>query len=403
MEEKIFAMALGLQPPWEIQKIDFDEQNGILNIEVGLEEKVIMECPICGKPSKIRDKKTKTWRHLDFFQHQCYLHAKVPRINCDEHGVHLVNVPWSTPRSGFTQLFEYFAMLLVKEMPVNAAARLLRIHDTKLWRIVRNHIDGVRSKADYGKVTQVGMDETSIKPKHNYVSLFVDLAEKKVLYGTVGNTHEAVREFVEDLISHGGSPDKIKDVSCDLWGGFTKGTREYLKKAEITYDRFHLVKKVNEAMDQVRKTEGRKNKELKGLRYLFLKNPANLTEEEIDKLKPLRHDNAEISRAYNLKLKLLDVYNCPDFNTALEFLDDWSDWAQRSRLRPFVLLARTVRKHKSRIARWHITHISNAILEGINSLVQAAKNKARGYRNPHNFISISYLVAGKLDLALHTN
>jgi len=402
MEKVIFAQALGLQEPWEIESIRFETENGKLEINIGPQKESNIPCPVCGEPCKPRDFKEKTWRHLDFFQHECYINAKVPRTKCPKHGVLLASVPWSAPRSGFTQLFEAFAMVLAREMPVNAAARLLRMHDTQLWRIVRKHVNAARENADYSNVKKVGIDETSVKTRHSYISLFVDLESKRLLFGTSGNTHDAVRLFAEDLERHGGSPESVSDVACDLWRGFEKGAKDHLPNADITYDRFHFVKKINEAMDAVRKAEGAKKKELKGMRFLFLKNPENLTEEERAKLKPLREDNSELARAYNLKASLLGVYECDGRETALAFLGKWAEWAQRSKLKPFVQLAKSVRRNAQVIVQWHVSRITNAFLEGINSVIQAAKNKARGFRNPDNFISIAYLLAGKLDLRVHS-
>jgi transposase len=398
----LFKMALGLQEPWGIEEISFNAEMRRLDIEIGYEKGETFACPICGQECELKDSREKIWRHLDFFQHECYLHAKVPRTICPKDGVHQVKVPWAAPKSGFTLLFESFAMLLVKEMTVQAAARLLRIYDTRLWRIVRRHVDSARAREDYSDVRKVGMDETSLRPHHNYISLFADLERNRVLFGTIGNSNEAIKDFVDDLADHGGEAERITDVSCDLWRGYEKGTKKFLSNAVVTYDRFHFIKKINEAMDAVRKAEGKKNKQLKGMRFLFLKNPGNLTDEERARLEPLRKDNSDLARAYNLKTSLQEVYRCPDYDTACSYLDEWAQWGQRSKLKPFVQLARSVRRNKLYIARWHISHISNGILEGINSIVQAAKNKARGFRNPHNFISICYLLAGKLDFYSHT-
>lgn len=400
-EAQIFGMALGLKKPWEIAKIEFEPKKRRLDIWIEhTNEKSL--CPKCGKEGKIRDRMIKSWRHLDFFQHQCYLHCKVPRVKCEEDGIHLTTVPWSHPRSGFTALFEAFAMLLVKEMPVNAAARILRIQDTRLWRIVRRYVDKARENTSYEGVRAIGIDETSVKPRHSYISLFADIEQGRLLYATTGNTNRAVKEFAEDLSKHGGDVNNIDKACCDLWRGFEKGLRENIPNAKITYDRFHFVKKINDAMDQVRRSESASNKELKGMRFLFLKNPDHLTEEEKAKLKPLREDNTKTARAFSLRQSLLGVYDCSDKHTAVEYLNMWLEWAKRSRLKPFVTLSKSIRRNIDVIANWFDSRISNGLLEGINSLIQAAKAKARGYRNPYNFIAVAYLVAGKLNLPLHT-
>lgn len=396
-ETEIFALALGLKSPWGIERIEFSNETRKLDIWIRYEgEKA--DCPVCGKGSDIRDRKKKSWRHLDFFQHECYLHCDVPRSNCEKDGVHQIGVPWSEPRSGFSLLFEAYAMVLVKEMPVNAAARILRITDTRLWRIVRKCVDRARANVSYEGVTALGMDETSEKSKHSYISLFADLTNRRVLFSTPGNSSSVVSAFVEDFKAHNGDPTAITTVCCDLWRGYTKGVKENLPQAKITYDRFHFVKKLNDAMDEVRRSESKENKSLKNCRYLFLKNPENLTDDEKESLKPLREDNGKTARAYSLKLALLDVYKYRDKAAAQAYLYMWCTWATRSRLDPFVTLSKSVRRNMDAITNWFDSHISNGFMEGINSVVQAAKNKARGFSNPYNFIAIVYLLAGKLQL-----
>jgi transposase len=399
----LFAMALGIQEPWYIGDIKFDTQQQRLDLYIQYKGGIAFPCAECGEMSKVRDSKEKVWRHLDFFQHECYLHAQVPRINCRKHGIRQVVVPWASPRSGFTILFESFAMILVQQMTVNAAARILRIFDTRLWRIIQKHVTKARAKEDYSTVKQIGIDETSVKKKHTYVTFVVDLARNKLLFGTEGNASTVVKAFATELTDHNSNPEAITDVCCDLWRGYEKGVGEYLENAAITYDRFHFIKKINVAVDEVRKSEGKEKKELKGSRFLFLKNPANLTPEQAERLKPLCTETTKTGKAYSLKVSLLDVYRCPGYDVALAFLHKWADWAQRSKLKPFIQLSKSVRRNAKMIAHWHITHITNGILEGFNSLIQAAKNKARGYRNPKNFIAIAYLLTGKLNFGLHTN
>jgi len=268
--------------------------------------------------------------------------------------------------------------------------------------MLRRRVEKARAREDYSEVKQVGVDETCLGEKGEYISLYVDLARNKLLFGTVGNTSGAVEEFAQDLALHKEKPEEITDDCCDMWRAYKKGVRENFPKAAITYDRCHFICKINKAVDEVRRSESRENKELKKKRMLFLKNPENLTPEEREALKPLCKETTKTGRAYALKVSLRQVYGCPDKKTALAFLEKWADWAQRSGLKPFQVLAKSVRANAGMIAQWHESHVSNGILEGLNSIVQAAKAKARGYRNPDNFICVSYLLAGKLQLALHT-
>ena len=349
---------------------------------------------------KAYDTETLTWRHLNFFQHQTYLHARTPRVQCSRCGVHRIAVSWARPDSGFTLLFEAFVLQLAKAMPLLAIARLVGEHDTLLWRIVNHYVDLARSKADHSQVTQVGIDETAARRGHNYVSLFVDMQARKVLFVTPGKDSATVAAFAEDLQAHQGDPGAITEVSIDMSPAFTKGVTAQLPNASITFDKFHVTKMVNEAVDEVRRLERKDHPELSGSRYIWLKNPDNLTANQRTKLADLDLPNCHLktARAYQIRLAFQDLYSQPP-DQVEAFLDKWYFWATHSQIQPIVDVAKSIRLHQAGILRWFTSKINNGILEGINSLVQAAKAKARGYRSNRNFASIIYLIAGKLDLS----
>src|ERR1035437_7661484 len=183
-ENELFQAALGLLPPWLVSRCTFSESAGRLDIHLDFPRGGVFPCPVCGVFCKAYDTDELTWRHLNFFQHQAFLHARTPRVQCSRCGVHRVAVPWARPDSGFTLLFEALVMMLAKSTPVLAVARLVDEHDTLVWRIVTHYVDAARAKADHSTVTQVGVDETSSRRGQNYVSLFVDLEQRKVLFAT---------------------------------------------------------------------------------------------------------------------------------------------------------------------------------------------------------------------------
>jgi len=183
---------------------------------------------------------------------------------------------------------------------------------------------------------------------------------------------------------------------------FIKGTAAHLPNANITFDKFHAVKIVNDAVDLVRRAEQKDRPELKRTRYMWLKNKANLTESQLDALGGLADCNLKTARAYQIRLTFQDVYAQPSREAAEAFLKKWYFWATHSRLTPVIEAARTIKRHCDGILRWFDSKIANGILEGINSLVQAAKAKARGYRSTHNLKAIIYLIAGRLELKLPT-
>jgi transposase len=342
----------------------------------------------------------KTWRHLDFFQHQDYLTARTPRIDCPNCGVRLISVPWARPGSGFTLLFEALAMTLVTAMPVSAAARLIKEHDTWLWRIVIHYVEAALARADLSNVRRICIDETAARRGHDYITLFVDIDTRRVLFVTECKDAQTVKAFADDLAAHGGDASNIAEVCIDMSGAFIKGVAAHLPEAEVTFDKFHVVKLVNEAVDEVRRAEVKERPELKKTRFLWLKNRNNLSAEQDASLVALSKFNLKTARAYHIRLAFQDIYAEPNKWSAEYNFDRWCSWARRCRLEPMKKLALTMRAKRDGILRW--SRIANGLIEGINSLVQAAKAKARGYRSLRNLKAVTYLIAGKLDLRLPT-
>jgi transposase len=242
--------------------------------------------------------------------------------------------------------------------------------------------------------------KTAARRGHDYVSLFVDLDQRRVLFVSPGKDAATVAAFAQDLPAHQGDPLAITEVSIDMSPAFEKGVTQQLPNAAITFDKFHAVSLGNEAVDQVRRQERKDHPELSGSRYLWLKNPAKLTPNQEQQLEAfdLTRCHLKTARAYQIRLAFQDLYNQPA-DKAEDYLKKWYFWATHSRLQPIIDAAQTIRRHQAGILRWFTSQINNGILEGINSLVQAAKAKARGYRSNRSFASIIYLIAGKLDLS----
>ena len=393
---ELFKTALGLQPPWEVAFLDFDLGKQRLDIRVDFQRGSFFPCPVCGRQSKAHDTEERTWRHMDFFQHAAYLTARVPRCNCDEHGIKTVDVPWARKGSGFTLMFEGLIMILVREMTVNAVARLVGEHDTRIWRVLNHHVEEARAKQDFSKVKTIAIDEKSYRRGHRYVTFVMDLDLRRLLFGTVGRDGDTLAAFVEDLKLHGGEAEQIQDVCSDLSPAFIKGIRENLPKAEITFDRFHLMKLMNEALDTVRREESPSTPGLKKTRYHWLKNPGDLTQSQKKRLQELKAMNLQTVEAYQMKLLFQDFFEQGNPRAAKLFLVDWCTLAYASELKPLMKLADTLHSHSKGILNWWHSKITNGLIEGMNSLIQAAIAKARGYRNPKNLITIAYLIAGKL-------
>jgi transposase len=400
-ETALLQLALGLTPPWTVRRADFDPEAHRLDIELDFAPGSRFACPVCGAADcPAYDTERKTWRHLNFFQHQAYLTARVPRVRCDKCGIKTVNVPWARPDSGFTLLFEAMLMAMIPAMPVAAVARMVGEHDTRLWRVVHHYVDQARARADASNVTRVAIDETAARRGHNYIALFVDIDQARVLFATEGRDAETVARFADDLTAHGGDPDQVSEVCIDMSPAFIKGTADSLPNAAITFDKFHAVKIINDALDQVRRAERKAHAVLKGTRYIWLRNPENLSERQRATLDALPTRTLKTARAYQIRLAFQHLYEQDRPEQAAQYLKRWYFWATHSRLEPVIDAAHTVKRHWDGILRWFDSKIANGLIEGINSLVQAARSKARGYRSIRNLTAMVYLLAGKLDLPL---
>jgi transposase len=398
----LFTVALGLTPPWEVRDLRFSVEAKRLDIVVDFEKGASFPCPVCGAPSKAHDTEERTWRHLDFFQHAAYLTARVPRCKCDEHGVKAVQVPWARAGSGFTLMFEALLMVLVREMPVAATGRIVGEHGNRIWRVLNHYVHEARAKVDMSGVTRLGVDETAARRGHDYITLVTDMDQRRLLFGIEGRGHDTLRAFKEDLEAHSGKADQILEACIDMSPSFIKGLRENFPEAHITFDRFHVMKLMGDALDAVRREEAKTRPELKRSRYWWLKNPENLKVEHRERLQALKTQNFDTAHAYQMKLTLQDFYEQPNPRAARTFLDDWCEMALESGLDPVKKVARTLQEHAAGVLRWFKGYLTNGFAEGLNSILQAAKGKARGYSTTRNLITIAYLLAGKLSYGLPT-
>ncbi|MDD2467719.1 MAG: ISL3 family transposase [Desulfobulbus sp.] len=402
---ELFQLALGLKPPWQVSSLEFNPEQKRLDIKIDFQKGSTFLCPECGHLDlKAHDTVEKSWRHLNFFQHEAYLTARVPRIDCPKCGVRMIdNLPWARRDSGFTLFFEAMIMTLVKSMPVKTLAAFVGEHDTRLWRILHHYVDQGRDQVDHSTVKHVGVDETSSKKGHNYVSLFVDLEKSRILYATEGKDASTVKRFQEDLLAHNGTTEAITEFCSDMSPAFIKGVKEAFPTAHLTFDKFHIMKIINEAVDEVRRQEQKERPELTKTRYIWLKNQNNLTTAQLKTLEDLQVKklNLKTSRAYHIRLNFQDFFTQPNESAEL-FLKKWYFWATHSRLQPIKDAAYTIKRHWDGVLRWFHAKINNGMLEGFNSLVQAAKARARGYRTTRNLIAMIYLIGGKLNFGLPT-
>ena len=396
--EFLFSMALGLQEPWVLSNVEFKtvDNKKELHLTIGFargEKFPDDHGQLCG----VHDTNEKTWRHLNFFEHQCFLHCKVPRIKTSEGKVQLISVPWAREGSGFTLLFESFVMLLIEsEMPMNKIGVLMGANAHRLWTIFNYWITKAYAADKPAQVRKIGFDETSRKKGHSYITLGVDLDARKVLHVAEGKGKGCITAIKTHLVSKGMDVNKIAHASIDLSLAFIAGIGEHFPQAEIHFDRFHVVKLLNEAMDKVRQLERIEHAELKGHKYTFLKNRTNLTDKKEQELSKLITLYPTLGKAYRLKELFNDLWEMETEEEATAFLVDWCKTVDEGDCEPFKKFSRTVQVHWRGIINFCETSISNGILEGINSKIQLAKRRARGYRCVKNLINMVYFLCGKL-------
>lgn len=397
-QKDLFRLALGLEAPWMVREVRFSPEEGKLDICLDFPKGATFRCPSCKEEGKnAYDSEERTWRHLNFFEHQTFIHARLPRIKCPECGIKTAEVPWARPGSGFTLLFEAYLMLLAPEMPVAAISRLAGEHDTRIWRLMEHWVKKARSHLDLSSLTGVGMDETSSQRGHRYVTLFCDLDQEArcVIYACPGKDAETIGSFSRELEEHGKDPLEVKRFSADMSPAFISGIEEHFPQAEVVFDHFHLKQAISKAVDETRRAERKEKEALKGTRYLWLKRPENLKEGQRKDLEALLSHGLKTARAYQLSLSFDAFFELEEGDTE-EYLYRWFWRATHSRLEPVRRAAHTIRNHWEGVLAWHRHKINTGVLEAINGLVQEAKARARGYRNTNNLIDMIYLIAGKL-------
>ena len=402
-QAQIFGQALNLQKPWVITQIEFKKEEKRLDIWIDFERGAKYPCPECGQEDcNIHDTINKEWRHLDFFQYKAYIHCRVPRVKCETCGIRMIDVPWSRRTSGFTLLFEAMIVLMAQDMQISQISERVKETDTRLWRIVKHYVKKAMKNQDLSGITAVCIDETSEKKGHEYITVFADQISRRVLFVCKGKDASTIGKFVLELLCHHGDPRKIHLACCDMSPAYISGIPEYLENAQITFDKFHVMMTVNRGVDAVRRAEQKTNEILKKTRFIWLKNPENLTDKQSDSLKSLKELNLVTALAYQMKLNLKEIWKIKDPSAAEQYFEKWYSWIIQSHLKPMIEAAETLKLHLYGILNYFKNGGSNGFLEAINGIIQTLKRTARGYRNSDNFATMIYLRCGKLQFDLPT-
>lgn len=394
--KEIFNIALGLDSPWYVASVEFKDNSGTKELHIELSfERGSKFLSRDGDNYTAYDTVSRTWQHLNFFEHKCFIQASVPRVKQKDGKVITQSVPWARKGSGFTLLFEAYSMLLIEnEMPVKKASGIMGIYPQRLWNVFAYWVSRAHNADRIEELEKVGFDETSSKKGHNYVTTMVDLKQRRVLFASAGKGADNIKESVDYLKQKSVDVKGINQVCIDMSPAFISGCMEHLPEAAITFDKFHVIKEVNNAMDELRKVERRGNDMLKGHKYTFLKN--KITPKLQNERDLLLEMYPRLGEGYRLMHLFKDFWDIENKEEAEGYLAYWCDIALESKIAPFVKVVSTIKAHWTGILNYIESKINNGILEGINSKIQLAKKRARGFRNINNFINMIYFTCGKL-------
>jgi transposase len=397
--EQLLEAALGVSSPWYVRETQFDVEARTLTIGVDFRSGSRFSHPEAAGEHPVHDTQTKRYRHLNFFQHECFLEVRVPRVKLPDGSVRLIEPPWAGKLSGFTLLFEALVLCLCREMPFAAVARLVGESWHRVARIAERYVELALAQADFSEVRELAIDETSKARGHDYVTIAADAERRAVIFVTETREAAAIERLAADLTAHGGDPEAIEAVSIDMSPAYIKGVASHLPNASVTFDKFHVIAHASHALDLIRRAEQKRDPDLKGLRWALLKDRSGLSaarRSDLDAL--LKHlTTKRTARAWQYREDLREILNRKQINVVRDMLRQWCTNVMRSKVEPMKVVARMIRAHLEGIVTWARTRMTNGFLEALNGLFQAAKRKARGYRRLATIRTVIFLIAGKLD------
>ena len=402
---KMIAGSLGLKEPWYIKGAEFLEDKQEVHIYVGVREDAVIVCPHCGQATQRYgyEPNERVWRHGDCMFFPTYVHCRRPRVMCPHCGVQQINAPFERKNSRFTLLFEGYAMLIMADMPRAKAAQILRCNEKSLAEILAYWVNKAVEERSLNDVSSLAIDETSFHRGHSYVTLVLDAQRRRVIDVERGRDKDTVLSFAQKLEQHGGDRSNIKAVTSDMSKSYVPAIKEVFTNAIHVIDKFHVKQILINALDEVRKAEQKQTENKRALflgRRLFMIPQSRLSEEQTEKLANLSQSYPQTGRAYRIVAALDTFYASSTVEEAETTFSNLYSWMRRCRLQPMKEAAQTLLRHKDKIIAYFQERITNAICEGINSMIQAAKRKARGFHTFESFAAMIYLIAGKLKLAV---
>jgi transposase len=400
-EQQLFEAALRLEKPWYVSGTEFDAANKALTIEIDFVAGSQFAHPEATGVHAVHDTTTKRYRHLNFFEHECVLQVRVPRVKLPDGRVRLVEPDWAGKLSGFTLLFEALVLTLCRQMPFAAVARLVGESWHRVHAICSRYVDLAVAEMDLGPTTALAIDETSYRRGHTYLTLAADAEQRKVVFVTEGRGSQTIAALATHLADHNASAGQIRSVSIDMSPAYIRGVVDHLPNARITFDKFHVVAHASSAVDRMRRQEQRTDPSLKGLRWALLKDRDRLNRDQRSDLDALiaLATSKRTARAWLYREHLREILERKQIKIVSAMLKQWCTNVMRSKVEPMKEVARMIRKHFEGIVAWAQTRQTNGFLEAINGLFQAAKRKARGYTRSDTMRTVIFLIAGKLNFS----
>lgn len=375
----IIQTLLGVTRPWFVKRFELSEKDRFLDVYLGHRSNAVFSCPECGRRGPLHDHAPwRMWRHLDSGFYVTWLHARVPRVDCPEHGIRQVRVPWALPLARCTTAFERKAIDTLLEADVDGASRLLKLSWYETWNIMVRAVERGQAAKKKRVVARLGVDEKAVAKRHRYFTLVSDIDRGTVEYIAKDRKKTSLDAYYLGLTSK--QRKGIQAVAMDMWEPFIESTVQHIPdgRSKIVFDRYHIMTHLSKAVDQVRKQEHRRllaegDDILKRTKYLWLFAEENLPERYQEWFEELKQAHLQTGRAWAIKEALRDLWNYQRKGWALRHWKFWYYWATHSRLKPVVDAARMVERHLDNVLTYFDHRITNATAEGLNSKIQTIK------------------------------
>ena len=401
-DTQLYSQILGISKPWKVVNVQISLADDEVQVTVARDGGKLT-CPKCGKTGPGYDQRTRRWRHLDTCQLKTLLVADVPRMQCAEHGVVTVSVPWAEPGSGFTALFEALVINWLKAASTSAVSERLRLSWNAVDGIMQRAVQRGLSRREALSPRHLSVDETSYRKGHDYVTVVTDQQQGAVLHVAENRDTDSLSEFYAVLSTE--QKDGIESVCMDMWPAYIKATRDALTDADqkIAFDRFHVAQYLGKAVDQVRRQEHRQlmkqgDERMKGSKYHWLRNRSNMSWHQQRNFSALRQSSLKTARAWAIKELAAQLWEYRSRTWAYKGWKRLINWMARSRLKPMQQTAKTLRKHLWGILNAVILGVNNSHAESMNSRIKTVKTRARGFRNKQRFRNAIYFHLGGLQL-----